>query len=245
MTKEQNDFIKNIAAACAEHSSYQILPSMTIAQAIKESNWGKSKLSANYYNFFGMKWKTGCKCDYIEMPTKEWNGYQYVNTTSKFRRYYSFSEGIKGYYDFISGYKRYNNLIGEKNSYNACIKIQQDGWATDPSYGLSLYNNYVIPFNLLIYDTGSDGSYTVGSTYTLLSNLYLRDSNGNQKDYANYHDITVDAQVHSHVDGYGKIILNSGTRVTVKSIKEDNGNIWLEIPSGFICAFDGSKYYVV
>ena len=46
MTKAQSDFIELIgSAAVSLYEKYKILPSLTIAQAILESNWGKSGLS--------------------------------------------------------------------------------------------------------------------------------------------------------------------------------------------------------
>lgn len=152
MTKEQQNFIEEVARACIKNKEYNILPSLTIAQAIKESNWGKSGLSTKAFNFFGMKWIKSCKCDYIEMPTKEWDGSKYISVNAKFRRYNNFADGIKGYYEFIHSYKRYSNLIGEKDSKKACELIAKDGWATSPTYGTSLYNDYVIRYNLTQYD---------------------------------------------------------------------------------------------
>lgn len=153
MTTEQKQFIESIAKACIEHyEKYKILPSLTIAQAIKESGWGKSSLGAKHYNFFGMKWTKTCGTKYVEYNTKEWNGKEYITIKAKFRSYDNFSYGIEGYYKFITGYKRYSNLIGELDSRTACMNIQKDGWATSPTYGTSLYNDYVIPYDLMKYD---------------------------------------------------------------------------------------------
>ena len=56
MTNEQKVFIEHIASAAqACYKKYQILPSLVIAMAIKESNWGKSQLAAKNFNYFGMK----------------------------------------------------------------------------------------------------------------------------------------------------------------------------------------------
>ena len=98
MTRLQTDFIKMIGdAAVSYYKEYRILPSLTIAQAILESNWGKSGLSRECYNFFGMKWVKGCGCDYKEYKTKEQKkDGTYVNITARFRKYRSVSEGIKG-----------------------------------------------------------------------------------------------------------------------------------------------------
>lgn len=118
--------------ACKLYSKYKILPSLTIAQAILESGWFKSKLS-NYNNFFGMKWVSGCGCSYVSLPTKEWYGKKYVTINAKFRTYDSCMAGLEGYYKFLS-YKRYKNLVGVTDYKEACKLIQRDGWATSPVY---------------------------------------------------------------------------------------------------------------
>lgn len=245
MTNEQFEFIQNIATACKNNSNYNILPSLTIAQAIKESNWGKSQLGALYYNFFGMKWSQGCGCERVSLPTKEWRNGVYVNVIAEFRKYNNFDEGIKGYYDFITGYKRYANLIGEKNSYLACKKIQQDGWATSPTYGDSLYHNYVLPYNLLQYD-GNDVTneyYKIGNEYTLTNDLYVRETPMGVK--KKYSCVTPDAQRHGCYDGYGNAILYKDTVVTCKEVVELEYSTWIRIPSGWICAKNSTNVYVI
>lgn len=150
MTK--NQFISVIADASIKYyNKYKILPSLTIAQAIKESNWGRSKLGAVNNNFFGMKWREGCGCSYVEYITKEYIKGKYITILQRFRSYNTPEEGIEGYYNFLQ-YPRYSNLKGLTDSAKACITIQQDGWATAPDYGISLYRDYVVKFNLLAYD---------------------------------------------------------------------------------------------
>lgn len=139
MTQAQNDFINTIGnAAVSFYKQYLILPSLTIAQAILESGWGKSALSVECNNFFGMKWSNGCGCDYKEYQTKEQNpDGSYVTITAKFRKYASPSEGIKGYYDFLQA-KRYANLKGVTDYSKACDLIRADGWATSLAYASNL-----------------------------------------------------------------------------------------------------------
>lgn len=153
MSIDRDFFIKKIAQASIDlYSEYKILPSLTIAQACKESRYGTCSLSP-HFNFFGMKWTKTCGCEYVAFKTKEQkeNG-EYVTIVAKFRKYKSFEEGVRGYYNFITGYKRYHNLIGETDSYTACKKIHADGWATSKTYGESLYNDYVVPLGLEKYD---------------------------------------------------------------------------------------------
>ena len=153
MTEAQNTFIENIAQAAIKlYPQYKILPSLTIAMAIKESGWGKSQLSSKHFNFFGMKWTKTCGTSFVEYNTKEWDGSKYITIKAKFRSFGNFTEGIQGFYNFITGYKRYKNLIGEPDSNTACHLVQADGWATAPNYGDSLYADYVFKYDLIKYD---------------------------------------------------------------------------------------------
>lgn len=133
------EFIQKIGAAAVKYyDQYKILPSLTIAQAILESAWGKSGLAIECHNYFGMKWVDGCGCNYKAYQTKEQrsNGVYYT-IVAKFRKYDSIEAGIKGYYEFLK-YPRYKNLIGVTDYKKACELIRSDGWATSLSYTQNL-----------------------------------------------------------------------------------------------------------
>ena len=122
-----------------------IVPSLTIAQAILESAWGKSGLSRDCFNYFGMKWKKNCGCDYKEYYTKEQNADgSYVTITAKFRKYKNVEDGIKGYYIFLSGYKRYANLKGVTDATLACELIRKDGYRGIHGRTLSVYEPHFL-----------------------------------------------------------------------------------------------------
>ena len=56
LLKQKKDFIKKVGPiAQAVDKSYDLLPSITIAQACLESNYGQSDLSQKYNNLFGVK----------------------------------------------------------------------------------------------------------------------------------------------------------------------------------------------
>lgn len=251
MTAEQLTFIEQIGTAAQQYyNEYKILPSLVIAMAIKESGWGKSQLAAKNHNYFGMKWTTKCGTKWVEYNTKEYKDGKYITIKAKFRSYDTMEEGIKGFYDFLTNYKRYNNLIGELNPREACLKIASDGWATAPNYGSSLYNDYVLKYNLIAYNTVSDGSsddvkpyYRIGQIYTTDVDLYIRSTPAGVK--KKMYQLTVNGKLNSYQDQYGDAILRSGTRVTCKDVVNDGKSIWLEIPSGYICAVTASgKIYV-
>ena len=85
--------------------------------------------------------------------------------------------------------------------------------------------------------------YKVNSTYTLTSNMYVRDKNGNNK---KWDDLTSDGKSHAYKDAKGNPILRSGTRITAKSIlNKTDKSIWIECPSGYVCAVDSNgKVYI-
>lgn len=252
MTNEQLTFIHQIGSAAQQYyNQYKVLPSLVIAMAIKESNWGKSQLAAKNHNYFGMKWNTKCGTAWVEYNTKEWDktAGKYITVKAKFRSYNSMSEGIKGFYDFITGYKRYSNLIGENDPVQACIKIQQDGWATSPTYADSLFHDYIERYNLTSYDVASSAPdqdtkpyYIKGKVYKTEVNLYIRKTPGGVK--KKMYEITANAKVNSYPDNHGDAILRSGTRVTCLDIIHDGSNTWILIPSGWICAVYRDKIYV-
>ena len=248
MTNEQLKFINDIGtAARSYYDKYKILPSLVIAMAIKESGWGNSQLASKHHNYFGMKWTTKCGTQYVEYNTKEYDktAGKYITVKAKFRSFPTVEEGIKGFYDFISGYKRYANLIGETDPMKACQKIQADGWATSPTYAVSLYNDYIVKYNLTRFDGSGDVvEFVKGVTYRTDSDLYIRQwPMGPRK---KMYEITVNAKINSFADSEGNAILKKGTRVTCLDVAHDGKSTWLLIPSGYICAISSSgKQYVI
>jgi hypothetical protein len=134
-----NNFIKQIASAAKNYyPTYKILPSMTIAQAILESNWNQSALAKDCFNYFGMKWTSTCGCNCKEYKTKEQQtDGTFTTISAKFRKYKSLADGIKGYYDLLN-YSRYSNLKNVTDYHEACKLLREDGWATDISYSEKL-----------------------------------------------------------------------------------------------------------
>lgn len=144
--------IKKIGNAAVKlYPKYKILPSLTIAQAILESGWGKSTLSKKYHNYFGMKWVEGCGTKYIAFKTNEQRSDgSYYTITARFRKFASLQKGIDGYYKFLQ-YPRYANLKGITDYKTACRLIREDGWATALSYE-QLLVTLIEQYSLTDYD---------------------------------------------------------------------------------------------
>ncbi|KNB70138.1 peptidoglycan hydrolase [Brevibacillus reuszeri] len=110
--------------------------SLTIAQAILESNWGKSGLAVNANNLFGIK-GTGTAGSVL-MPTTEYVNKQPIKTNANFRKYNNWSESIANHSALIlNGTRdkptRYHGVLGVDYK-TACYAIKDGGYATDPEY---------------------------------------------------------------------------------------------------------------
>lgn len=84
--------------------------------------------------------------------------------------------------------------------------------------------------------------YTAGSTYTLTTNLYVRSSANGTK--VAFSALTANAKKCGYADTKGCAVLRSGTKVTCKATKAVSGSIWMQIPSGWVCAYNGTKVYI-
>ena len=138
-----------------------ILASLTAAQAFIESNKGNSGLTQKANNLFGIKGTYNGQS--VKMWTTEYyNGVQ-TRILADFRAYPSWAESIADHSALFNRLKRYENLRGLTDYTLACKYVQQDGYATSPSYAntlLSCINKY----SLYLWDaevTGTSPGQTV------------------------------------------------------------------------------------
>lgn len=149
-----DDFIKSIAFYIQKYApQYDIrVISPIIAQACIESAFGKSKLSAEYHNYFGLTCGIGWSGKSVSMKTwEEYTPGTKTDITQNFRVYDSMDAGVKGYFDFIQ-YPRYKNLKGVTDPHKYLELIKADGYATASNY-VSANWAIVQQYNLTKYDT--------------------------------------------------------------------------------------------
>lgn len=155
--KQQNSkrlFIKAIAPeAQAMQNQYHIKASITMAQAILESNWGTSKLASQYHNLFGIK---GTGPNSKLMTTKEYTKGKWIVIKDRFKVYPSWSASIKDHTQLMlngTQYKQenYEKVIKAKNYREAAQALQDANYATDPDYASKLIN-VIKTYNLDKYD---------------------------------------------------------------------------------------------
>lgn len=153
-----NVFINSIAShAQKAGKQYNILPSLIIAQAIHESNWGKSGLATKGKNLFGVK--GSYKGAYISMPTWEVINGRNVTVQAKFAKYPTWYESIVSlcelYKNGVSWNRNiYSKVVGEKNYRTAAKAVAAAGYATDPAYASKVIAT-IEGHGLTKYDGGS------------------------------------------------------------------------------------------
>lgn len=119
--------------ALEQEKQYGIPASITLAQGILESGAGKSALTRNANNHFGVKAYGG------------WTGPVYLawddeEQKSRFRKYSSATESFRDHVQFLKNNSRYNSLFSKSvYDYRAwAIGLQEAGYATARNYAKAL-----------------------------------------------------------------------------------------------------------
>lgn len=136
---EHRKFINKLAPQAQRlQGQYNILPSITLAQAILESDWGSSKLASKYYNLFGVKAQDNTTKS-VYLNTQEFVNGRYVTIKARFQVYRDWNESLADHAKLLAyGTKwnpqQYKDVIAADNYLQAADGLQQDGYATDPTY---------------------------------------------------------------------------------------------------------------
>lgn len=155
----------------ADQKASGILASVSLAQFILESGYGKSELAQNANNCFGMKkslsgntWG-GSAWDGTSIYTKKTQEYEngaYVTVTADFRKYPSVEKFIADHSDYLLGAKngsrlRYDGLKGCTDYKKAVQIIKDGGYATSPTYVENLCS-IIEKWKLTQYDAANAGT---------------------------------------------------------------------------------------
>lgn len=150
----------------ADMKASDILASVSAAQFILESGYGKSELAQNANNCFGMKcslsgntWSGSTwdgKSKYVKETKEEYTPGTYTTIIAEFRKYPSVEKSIADHSVYLAGAmngnkKRYEGLVGCKDYKKAVQIIKDGGYATSSTYVSSLCS-IIERFNLTKYD---------------------------------------------------------------------------------------------
>lgn len=174
MGREQ--FVEYVGAIAQKdwQERHIMLPSVVVAQAMKESAFGTSELAQNANALFGVKKNGWTGETYVKQAVEQKpDGTYYVVDDTEWRAYRSWKESIIDHNDYIAtrstdGGKtlRYAAVIGNTDCAQVCKALQEAGYATSLTYSESLVNDYILPYNLMRFDTEtppSDGTIWVCS----------------------------------------------------------------------------------
>ncbi|KPJ23015.1 glucosaminidase domain-containing protein [Streptococcus phocae] len=126
-------FLDQIKQGCLDGwVKYKILPSLTAAQAILESGWGKY---APHNALFGIKAdKSWTGKSFNTKTQEEYQPGVVTDIVDRFRAYDSWGESIADHGQFLVDNPRYKSVIGETDYKKACHAIKDAGYATASDY---------------------------------------------------------------------------------------------------------------
>ncbi len=130
--KEREVFIDKIAPAAQSAARTHGVPaSVTIAQAILESGWGRH---APGNNFFGIK-KGAANVPYLASETTEFVNGKPQREIAKFRAFATVAMGFSAHAHLLSTDDRYARAMSDAdNPIVFATRLRQCGYATDPRY---------------------------------------------------------------------------------------------------------------
>ena len=139
--------IKYSNLAVSEMKRSGVPASITLAQGMLESNYGRSRLATQGNNHFGIK----CHSD--------WSGKKIYHDDNRkgecFRSYSSVEESFRDHSDFLVNGSRYRDLFSLRSTdYKGWAHgLKRAGYATDPKYPELLIRK-IEEYSLWAYDTG-------------------------------------------------------------------------------------------
>jgi len=134
---------------------WKVPASVTIAQAILESGWGRSPLTVNEHNYFGMKCfgdpgpvALGCTV----YATRECSAQRCYSTRDSFRAYRSAADSFEDHGRALARLPIYATAMKYAGSPDRfALELQRAGYATAPTYAKKL-TGIMKDFNLYRYD---------------------------------------------------------------------------------------------
>lgn len=155
LTSQEEAFINEIGNyAVMNYKTSKVLPSVVVAQAILESDFGRSQLASQYHNLFGKK--ASGKEPQVRLVTKEYTKQGWIEVSDAFVVYPNWKSSVEDHGNLIKNGTSWNaNLYQKvresKNYRNATQALGTAGYATDPNYHNKL-NRLIEEYRLYRFD---------------------------------------------------------------------------------------------
>jgi len=158
LTVEQTAFLNTMAGPAMKNFVESKVPaSVTIAQAILESGWGKGAIPRTANNFYGAKCSpgnvpgpiaTGC----LSFPTRECSATRCWDALGSFKVFASVLDSTRDHARILTTNKRYAAAFGYTTDPNRfAAEVHKAGYASDPKYTDALVA-IMVKFDLYRYD---------------------------------------------------------------------------------------------
>lgn len=145
----------NQAILLAQAVGYTPEQSKVVAAQWQKESGGGAHVGASY-NYFGIKAHNQAVRDALTARginvgageatgTTEIEGGKAKSQQSSFMQFNNAFEAFAGHKAFLETNQRYQGALGAETAKDFAIGLQKAGYATDPNYGVSLYNDYVAP----------------------------------------------------------------------------------------------------
>ena len=164
-----------------------VLPSVVVAQAVKESASGTSELAQKANALFGIKKNDWTGRTYIKDASEQnADGSYRTDKAVEWRAYDSWEESIIDHNTYIATRRignqiepNWKNVIGESNYILAVQHLQdaQFAYATSKTYAESLITDYIEKYNLARFDVIEDDVAPDGTLYVIQLGAYKYKSN--------------------------------------------------------------------
>jgi flagellum-specific peptidoglycan hydrolase FlgJ len=157
LNAEQSAFLTTVAGPARQNFVENRVPaSVTIAQAILESGWGRGDIPRTAHNYFGAKCNNGNKGTIAvgcrDFPTRECDASGCHAAVGSFRAYTGVLDSIRDHARILSTNARYATAFAYSHDANRfAAEIHKAGYATDPKY-TELLTGIMKKFDLYRYD---------------------------------------------------------------------------------------------
>ncbi|MGW3993119.1 glucosaminidase domain-containing protein [Amycolatopsis sp. NPDC004772] len=155
----QEDFVA-VAGPAAQRvrDDYDIPASTTVGQAILESNWGRSGLSANDRNYFGFKCVDAGSPGPIAVGCHAYDTTECTpgchTVTAWFRVYASMEDSFRDYARLLTTSGLYDHALPYRHDPRAFITAVAHPYATDPDYAAKVIG-LMDSYDLYRFDSGT------------------------------------------------------------------------------------------
>ncbi|WP_051258391.1 glucosaminidase domain-containing protein [Atopococcus tabaci] len=238
------EFIDEIAPRAIQVANQEgregLWPSLMIAQAAHESNYGRSSLgSAPYHNLSGIKGSHNGKS--VLMWTWEVYGGQRVNVLANFRHYPSYDASLQDYANLLrnglSWNRRYYAGTWRSNTNSVWDVLNNNGlkgYATDPNYYAAI-RRIINQYDLTQYDTGNHyyvrtGTF-LGKEFTTIQMNRLKAENG-QYSYRIERDENKAPYSYRRIQSTKDFLGEAGAQRVIDQLRREKGWSASMVPSG-------------